>query len=77
MDVAAEEGLGLMAVDKVANRPATAVDAIPNAVERRIERRRVADQHQRAQLFKECQPRGQLGFGVLAWGIERRWAGIA
>ena len=77
MDMAAEKSLGLMAVDKVADRPAAAVDAIPNAIERGIERRRVADQDQRVQLFKRRQARSEFVFTVLAGSLEGRGAGVA
>ena len=69
--------LGLMPVDKIADRAAATVDAIPDAVQSGIERRRVADQHERIQRFEVREPRGQFGFTILTRSVERRRAGVA
>ena len=76
MNVTAEKVIGLVTVDEIADRPAAGMQAIAHAVERRAQRRGVAAQHQWGKGFKMRQTPGQLGFAVLAGGVEGRWARV-
>ena len=53
------------------------MQARADLVERGAVGRRVADQHQRRQPAKRCQPLGDLRLAVFARRIERRGAGVA
>ena len=77
VDVAAEEMCGLMALDEIAHRGGSGVQAGLDLVERGAVRRGVADQHQRVQGGEGLQARGELRFAVLAGRIEGRGAGVA
>jgi len=72
VDVPAGEPGGLLSLQKPLHRAASAVPPERRPVERRLQRRAMADQDQRLQAGEPLQPLGQLLFGVLARRVEWR-----
>jgi hypothetical protein len=58
--------------DEIADRRRSRVQPRANLVERRAERRRVADERQRLQVREPLEPLGQLYLAILAGRVKRR-----
>src|SRR5450432_44388 len=77
VDVAAEEVLGLVVLDEVADRGGARVKAGADAIKLGAVGRGVADEDQRREFGETLEALGKLGLGVFAGGVEGRGTGVA